>query len=470
MTNTNTMSTMNNTNNMNNIKYIYSKSGEKLYLEVAKDLPIIDYHCHLSPKEIYEDLPFDNIGQMWLDGDHYKWRLMRANNIDEKYITGKASHKEKFLEYAKAIENSPGNPLYHWSHMELKQFFHIDLELNQENADLIWEKANDYIKREKLSPRKLIEQAKVTYIGTTDDIIDDLKYHRLLKEDKSFKTLVMPTFRTDNVMLIRNKGYKEYIEKLSKVSEIEISDLDSLSQALVNRMDFFAESGATMSDVGIQYFPDADFTYDIANKVFKDTLAGKDVEDKNYFKFLGYLYVFLSKEYKKRDITQQIHTGVLRNANTRMFEEIGPDAGFDVSANGLDARALANLLDKMDQDDNLAPSILYILNPSSYYQALTVAGAFRKVLFGAAWWHMDHLDGIEENLRKVASLTSLGMTLGMLTDSRSFLSYARHDYFRRILSSVLGKWVDQGEYSYEAAKKVVYNLSYGNVVKKVKIS
>ena len=447
---------------MNKTKYIYSKAGQLLYDEVARDLPIADYHCHLSPKEIYEDKPFDNIGVMWLEKDHYKWRLMRAFGIEEQYITGKAGWKDKFFAYCKAIEHSPGNPLYHWSAMELKQYFDTDTSISEENAQTIWDKANAVIKQKKLSPRKLIASSNVIYIATTDDIADDLQYHKLIKADKSFKTVVAPTFRTDNVLLINKPDYAEYIKRLEKVSGTNITDLKSLCEAVEKRLDYFAKQGCSLSDVGIQYEADADFDYATADRAFKHALKGKEVEMGDYKKFLGYMFVYLSGQYKKRDITQQIHTGVYRNTNTRLFESIGPDSGCDISSNSLDAVSFARLLDEMDKRNQLAKTVVYILNPASYYQALTACGSFRDVLFGAAWWHMDHYEGIAENIKNVASLSCLGAGLGMLTDSRSFLSYARHDYYRRILCSVIGNWVDFDEYPIECAKKLIYNLCVGN--------
>lgn len=447
-------------------QYIYSKTGQLLYDEVAKNLPIVDYHCHLSPKEIYEDKQFDNIGLMWLGGDHYKWRLMRAFGIDEEYITGKADWKDKFFSYCRTIENSPGNPLFHWSAMELKNYFDTDITISADNAQTIWDKANQVIKEKELSPRKLITSSNVIYIATTDDITDDLKYHKLIKQDKSFKTQVAPTFRTDNVLLITRPNYPLYIDMLKKVSGTDITDIKSLCIAISKRMDYFIANGCSLSDVGIQYTASPDFDYDTADKTFKLALLNKKIEKDDYEKFLGYMFIYLSSEYKKRGITQQIHTGVYRNTNSRLFDTVGPDCGCDISSNPLDGIAFSKILNEMDKQDKLAKTIVYILNPASYYQALTACGSFRDVIFGAAWWHMDHYEGIVENIKKVASLSCLGSSLGMLTDSRSFLSYARHDYYRRILCSVVGSWTDFGEYPIELAKKLIYNLCVGNAMER----
>lgn len=447
-------------------KYIYSQSGQILYDQIAKELPIIDYHCHLSPKQIYEDMPFDNIGNMWLGADHYKWRLMRAYGIDEEYVTGNASWKDKFFAYCKTIENCPNNPLYHWSHMELSMYFDTEINISYDNAQMIWDKANEVISKKQLSPRKLISQSKVIYIATTDDITDDLEYHKLLQQDSEFMTRVMPTFRTDNVLLINRPDYVNYIEKLSGLADIKINDIDALCNAITKRLDFFVANGCKISDVGIQYMPNPVFTKESAQNAFMQALKGKNADKSDYEQFLGYMFVFLSGEYKKRNITQQIHTGVYRNANTRLYNSIGADCGCDMSNNPLDAVLFANLLDQMDKNNNLAKTIVYILNPSSYYQALTACGCFRDVIFGAAWWHMDHYEGIAANLKTVSSLSCLGSSMGMLTDSRSFLSYARHDYYRRILCSVVGSWVDADEYPIELAKNLIYNLCVGNASKR----
>lgn len=447
-------------------KYINSLAGQELYENQAKNLPIVDYHCHLSPKEIYEDKPFDNIGMMWLGADHYKWRLMRSYGIDEEYITGEANWKDKFFAYCQTIEFSPGNPLYHWSTMELSMYFDTDMPITYNNAQAIWDRANQVIKEKQLSPRSLISQSNVIYIATTDDITDDLQYHKLLKEDSSFSTKVMPTFRTDNLLLINNPEYTQYIKKLETASGIRIYDLQSMCQAVIKRLDYFVKHGCVLSDIGIQYSADSDFTSYCVEKTIKDILAGKTVNDTEYSKFLGYMFVFLSSEYKKRGITQQIHTGVYRNANTSLYNSIGPDCGCDISSNPLDAIAFVRLLDEMDKTDDLAKTIVYILNPASYYQAVTACGCFKDVIFGAAWWHMDHYEGILQNIKTTASLSCLGSCLGMLTDSRSFLSYARHDYYRRILCQVVGTWVDAQEYPIESAETLIYNLCIGNALKR----
>lgn len=444
------------------IRYIHSKAGEQLYMEVACSAEIVDYHCHLDPKAIYEDKEFSDIGVMWLEKDHYKWRLMRFAGIDEEYITGNRSWYEKFEAYCRTLENSPGNPLNHWSSLELSMFFDIDIPISGNNAKVIWDMANNVIREKHLSPRKLIMQSRVIYIATTDDISDDLKYHKLISEDKTFPVMVRPTFRTDSMMLLNRNGYADYIKKLSDMTKTEIKDISSLCEALIKRLDYFTSMGCSISDVGIQYSPDPVYTNEEADKAFKKALEGIYVDSPLFLKFLGYMFVFLSGEYKKRDMTQQIHTGVIRNVNTGLFNKIGCDAGCDMSGDPMDGAAFAKLLDVMDKEGKLARSIVYILNPASLYQVMTACSSFRDVLFGAAWWHLDHYDGIEENIRTVASLSSLGSYMGMLTDSRSFLSYARHDYFRKILCSVIGCWVDDGEYPIEMAKKVIYNICVGN--------
>ncbi|MEE1330089.1 MAG: glucuronate isomerase [Acutalibacteraceae bacterium] len=447
---------------MKNTYLLKSEQAEKIYEKICS-LPIVDYHCHLSPKEIYEDKPFDNIGEMWLAGDHYKWRLMRTAGIDEKYITGNASWKEKFLKYAKALEFAAGNPLYHWSHMELSMFFGIDTPLKSDNAAEIYDEANAYIAKNKLSPRKLIEQSDVEVICTTDDITDDLSYHKLISEDKSFKTKVLPSFRTDNLLLIKRDGYGDYIKKLSEVSGIAISTLADLKTAVKNRLDFFCECGCKFTDVGIPYFPNSIADDDKANQVFADALHGKEIDDGAYRGFIGNMYLFLAEEYYKRNLVMQMHLAVYRNANSALFRSAGADCGADCVGDEISGTELIKLLDAINENSGMPKTILYTLNPGNAAQIASVAGAFPNVRCGAALWFCDHKRGIKEEIEIIAENSSLGSFLGMLTDSRSFLSYARHDYFRRILSDILGDWVKGGEYDEESAEKLAAKISYYNV-------
>ncbi len=443
--------------------FIGNEIGQAIY-EKIKKLPIIDYHCHLQPKEIYEDKPFDNIGEIWLGGDHYKWRLMRGVGIDEKYITGDSGWKEKFINYAAALELALGNPLYHWSHMELKQFFSINEPLTSANAEEIWDKANAFIKETKMSPRKLIADSDVEYIATTDDIIDTLEYHKLIAEDESFNTKVAPSFRTDNLFLYAADGYNEYINKLSACSGVEVNDLDSLKKALENRVDFFVSMDCKMTDVGIERFPEYIGSDEEADKAFKKALSGESLTETEYDAFISNVYIFLAGLYKKHDLVMQLHLAVKRNASTDLFNKLGRDVGGDCVGNPIKNSAITALLDKMEQENKLPTTIVYTLNPTIYYEIATGIRSFRNVSLGAAWWFCDNLSGIKKQLEVYSETSAIGTFYGMLTDSRSFLSYARHDYFRRILASFLGNAVENGEYApFECAVKIAENVAHNNI-------
>ncbi len=444
--------------------FLNNEMAMKIYNKV-KDLPIIDYHCHLSPKEIFEDKQFGNIGEMWLSGDHYKWRLMRTAGIDEEFITGDTTCEEKFLSYANAIEFAAGNPLYHWSHMELSMFFGIEDNLTEKSAMAIYEKANKYIADNNLSPRKLIEQSKVEAICTTDDIIDSLEYHQKLKEDKTFNVNVLPSFRTDNLLLAKRHGYCEYIEKLSAVSGVEIKNLKTLKKAVENRLVFFVKNGCRFSDIGMPYFPNCIAEDTQADKTFKKILSDKEITDEEYLGFVGNMYLFLGKLYKEHNLVMQLHLAVYRNANTSLFDKLGADCGVDCVGETVIGDDLIKMLDAINQNSGLPETVIYTLNPANAEQIASIAGAFPRVRCGAAWWFRDHKRGIKEEIEIISENSSLGSFLGMLTDSRSFLSYARHDYFRRILSSVLGEWVESGEYNEKTAFKLAEKISYTNIKK-----
>lgn len=446
------------------MKNNYLLSGEKsreIY-EKVKDLPIVDYHCHLSPKEIYEDLPFDNISDMWLSGDHYKWRLMRTAGIDEKYITGDASPREKFKMYAKAIEFAAGNPLYHWSHMELSMFFGIDDALKESSADSIYDRANEYIKANRLSPRKLIKQSKVEVICTTDDIIDDLGYHKQIADDTSFDTKVIPSFRTDNLLLVRRDGYKDYINKLSAVSGVEVVGIDTLKKAVCGRLEFFVSRGCRFTDVGIPFFPTHVSSDEDADKTFKAVLRGESISDDEYFGFLGNMYIYFASLYKKHNLIMQWHLCVTRNSNSVLFGKLGADCGVDCVGDNISGTALIAMLDAINKNSGLPKTVIYTLNSSSAEQIASIAGAFPNVHCGAAWWFCDHKRGIRQQLEVIAENSALGSFYGMLTDSRSFLSYARHDYFRRILCDMLGSFVEGGEYDGQSADELAAKICYKN--------
>jgi glucuronate isomerase len=436
--------------------------SEKLY-ETSKRLPIIDYHCHLSPKEIFEDKPFDNIGEIWLGADHYKWRLMRTAGIDEEYITGDKTYKEKFIKYCSALEFAAGNPLYYWSHMELSMFFGIDDNITSQNAEDIWNKANKYIANTEMSPRKLIERSNVEVVCTTDDIIDDLSWHKKIAEDITFSTRVLPSFRTDNLLLIRRDGYTDYLKKLSDVSKVEIKDFESLKTAVSNRLDYFCLNGCRCTDLGIPLFPNRIADDAECDNTLKVILSGQNVTDEEYNGFVGNMYIFLNGLYKEKNLISQWHLAVVRNSNSVLAEKLGVDCGVDCVGNVIDGNSLIMLLDAINKNSGSPKTVIYSLNEANIAQIASIAGAFPNVKCGAAWWFCDHKRGIEDEIKAIAENGCLGEFYGMLTDSRSFLSYARHDYFRRILCNIIGDWVEKNEFAKESAEMLVLKICYENI-------
>lgn len=447
---------------MNDNYLLTNRTAKELYQSV-KELPIVDYHCHLSPREIYENKPFTNIGEIWLAGDHYKWRLMRTAGVAEEYITGDKPLYEKFLKYCSALEFAAGNPLYHWSHMELSQFFGIDLSINSRNAKEIWEKANAFIRKTEMSPRKLIEQSAVEVICTTDDITDDLSWHKKIAEDKSFQTRVIPSFRTDNLLLARRAGYADYIARLGEISGVTINSLETLKKAVSDRLDFFCLMGCRCADIGMPYFPNRIADEREADRVFKAIIGGGGITDAEYMGFIGNMYLFLSALYQERDMISQWHLAVVRNSNSILAECLGADCGVDCVGNAVDGDDLIRMLDAINRNSGLPKTVIYSLNESNIAQIASIAGAFPHVKCGAAWWFCDHKRGIEDEIRVIAENGSLGSFYGMLTDSRSFLSYARHDYFRRILCNILGEWVERGEYDADSAVRLARKICYENI-------
>ena len=440
------------------VNLLKSKFAEDLYKQV-KDLPIIDYHCHLSPKEIYEDKVFDNIGEMWLAGDHYKWRLMRSNGVEERFITGGSTWEEKFTKFIETVSTAYGNPIQDWVALELEMFFGITLPLKPENAQKIWEIANKKIKEESLSPRKLIKMANVEYIATTDDPIDSLEYHEKIREDASFDVKVVPSFRVDNILLAQDKNYPVYMAQLSHAANVKIGDIDSLQKAIIARMNFFVSQGCKFSDVGIQGFPSTIAEYSDANRTFKKLLRGEKVTAEEYDGFLGYMYIFLGRAYSDRKMVMQLHLAVTRNSNSEMFEILGKDAGFDCVGEVIPIANIRNIIDKMNSQSSLPETIIYTLNPSMYYTLITMIGAFRRVHLGISWWFCDHKRGMYETLEKLSELLHINSLVGMLTDSRSFLSYVRHDYYRQIVCDFLGGIIKEVD---DSAISVAKNLCYDN--------
>lgn len=423
------------------------EASKEIYKEI-KDLPIIDYHCHLDQNAIKNDKKFTDIGELWLAGDHYKWRAMRMAGIDEKYITGSASYHEKFLKYASIMPSLCGNPLYYWTHFELKQVFGINESLNSETAEKIYATANEKIKS--LSVQKLLKLFNVHFVATTNDPTEDLKDHCKVNE-----TNVTPTFRPDKLYSFDSN----YLKELGKVVGYSLDTLDDLEKAISERLDFFVSKGCKITDHGFKDFPRKYASCTEAKELYlkRDSLSEEERDS-----LFGYLLVFLMKEYKKRNLIMQIHFSVTRNINTPMFKKVGVDAGFDVIAEGVNISDLIKFLDKLS-DEERPTIILYSLNPEMLREVSCISGAFRNVLVGAAWWFNDTLLGIRRNLEIISEYSLLGTNLGMLTDSRSFSSYSRFDFFRRILATFLGEKVDASEYPLDDAKKLAYQISYGNI-------
>ena len=442
-----------------------------LYHNYAKDMPIIDYHCHVNPKEIYENKKFNNITEAWLYGDHYKWRAMRSNGIDEKYITGDGSDYEKFLAWAKTIPMAIGNPLYHWTHLELQRFFGIYDVLDEDTAPLIWEKANKLLSGEGFKVRDLIQKSNVEFLCTTDDPIDTLEYHIKIKDDESFNVKVLPTFRPDKGMEINADGFISWVKNLEKISEIAINSYDEFLQAFESRIKFFHSVGCRISDHGfnntVVY---AEVSKEEATAIFKKALEGKAISIEEEKKYKTYTFRFVAKHYYSFGWTMQLHIAALRNNNTNMKEKLGADIGFDsIDDQGI-AYPLSKLLDSLEIEKSLPKTILYTLNPKDKYVLGTMIGNFQgdnipgKIQFGAAWWFNDNRDGMVEQMKTLANLGLLGRFVGMLTDSRSFLSYTRHEYFRRIACNLIGEWVENGEVPENAKllKNIVQGICYNN--------
>lgn len=425
---------------------LYNETGKALY-EKVKDLPIIDYHCHLDQKKIAENSAFSDIGELWLAGDHYKWRAMRLNGVDEHYITGSASFHDKFLKYAEILPNLIGNPLYYWTHLELKQIFGIDIPLNRDSAEQIYAQANERLST--MSVRDLLNRFRVQFIATTDDPIDDLADHRQYGD-----IAVTPTFRPDRLFLFE----ESYIESLGRAAQIKIQTLDDLLSALAKRLDFFVQKSCRMADHGMDTFPAGYATYEQACTLFerRSDLSATEKES-----LRGYLLVWLSKQYAKRDITVQLHFAVTRNVNPEMAARCGADSGFDVMS---EMPCVHNVLGFLRQisDEERPNTILYTLNDANLASMACISGAFRKVRMGAAWWFNDTVEGIRRNLKTICEYSSLGNNLGMLTDSRSFSSYCRFDFFRRIICDHVGALVEKGEYDEAGAVQLVENICYYN--------
>ena len=446
-----------------------TETAKNLYHNYAEKLPIIDYHCHLSPQEIYEDVRYENITQVWLGADHYKWRQMRSNGVEEKYITGDASDREKFQKWAETLEKAIGNPLYHWSHLELKKYFGYEGHLCGDTAQEVWDLTSEKLKQDNMSARGLILQSNVDTICTTDDPIDSLEWHRKIKED-GFEVKVLPAWRPDKAMNIEKADFAQYIAKLAEVSGVEIKDFDSLIEALKNRMDFFAENGCTVSDHGLEYVMYENYEPAEVNEIVKTRLSDGTLTKTEERKYKTAFMVALGREYAKKNWVMQLHYGVQRDLNKKVFNALGPDAGIDAINTYSSSIEMGQYLNALAIDDSLPKTIIYSLNPADNAAIGTVIGCFQdssavgKIQHGAAWWFNDHKTGMMEQMTSLANLGLLGNFVGMLTDSRSFLSYTRHEYFRRIMCELIGGWVENGEYpdDEKALKQIVEGISYYN--------
>ncbi len=446
-----------------------NKTAEKLYNDYAKNMPIFDYHCHLPEKQILENKQFNDVFEIWLAGDHYKWRLMRNFGIDEEFITGSKSNKEKFIAYCKTLSTAFGNPLYHWSQVELKEFFNCELEINEENAETIWNWCNDFIALNKITPQSLIEQSNVKILFTTNEIFDDLETFNLIKQ-KDYKFKVIPAFRADKIMNCDAKAYKSFIEKLESLTN-KIENIDDLETAIELRLKEFIKVGTTASDIALEKALPITEKSD-ANEVFKKALSGKAVSESETEIFKGYLTYFLMKLYAKYDIRTEVHLGAMRNNNSKMLEKLGLDTGYDSISDTNSMGALSRLLDRLNNENSLPKTILFNLNPKMNSEMVTLMGCFQdsscrgKIQYGPAWWFLDNKVGMEKHLKDLTATGHLGAFVGMLTDSRSLLSYPRHHYFRRILCSYLGEMMENGEMTtnVEFVGKVVEDISYNNSI------
>jgi len=441
-----------------------------LYHDVAKDMPIIDYHCHLNPQEIYENKRYQNLTEIWLKGDHYKWRVMRANGIEERLITGDADDYEKFLAYAKTVPITIGNPLYHWSHLELRRYFGIEELLNEENAATIWQKANTLLQQADFGARDLIQKSNVKVVVTTDDPVDSLAYHRKIKELPDFDVAVLPSFRPDKALEINRDTFLDWVCKLAEASGQTIDNYDQFLSALESRVHFFHSVGGRISDHALDDVPFRETTKEEATAIFEKALRHKSVSLEEEKKYKTYTLLFLGRLYHELGWAMQFHINAARNNNKRMFQRIGPDTGYDSINDSLIAQPLCGLLNALEAHNSLPKTILYSLNPKDNHMLATLIGSFQgggiagKMQFGSAWWFNDTKEGMIQQIKVLADCGLLSRFVGMLTDSRSFLSYTRHEYFRRILCNVIGEWVEQGEFpdDRELLRTILQNICYVN--------
>ena len=445
--------------------------ARRLYHEYAKDMPIVDYHCHINPQEIWEDKRFENITQLWLGGDHYKWRLMRANGIDEYYITGDADDREKFQKFAETLPRAIGNPMFHWCHLELKNYFGYEGFLTGETAQQVWDLCCDRLANDPaMSARGLIRGSNVAMIGTTDDPCSDLIWHEKLAADESFPVQVLPSFRPDPALNIHKAGFAQYISKLSETTGRKLETVTDVCDALSERIAFFDAHGCRAADHGLDYLVCRPVDTGTATAALQKALDGQPLTAEEIEGYQTVLLLHCAREYAKRGWVMQLHFSCMRNPNSRMMAALGPDTGFDCIAVTDNCAAAHRLMDTLYQEGMLPKTVLYSLNPADNAWIDSLTGAFQgteaagKVQHGSAWWFNDHKAGMTEQMVSLANMGILGNFIGMLTDSRSLLSYARHEYFRRILCSLLGSWMENGEYPADFALVggLVQDICYNN--------
>ncbi len=449
---------------------LQTKTAIKLYHDHAARMPIYDYHCHLPPQEIAEDKQYDNLGEIWLGGDHYKWRAMRTNGVDEKYCTGDASWRDKFQKWAETVPQTLRNPLYHWTHLELKGYFDIDTLLSPETAGEIYDECTEKLRTPEYSARNLMRKMKVKLVCTTDDPIDDLKWHKQIAAD-GFEIKVLPTFRPDKAANLSDpEAYKHYIHALENASGSTISTFAELVAAVDKRHAYFHSVGCRLSDHGVAYVPDAEASPSELDAIFSKVMTGDMASAEEQDAFLAAFLYEAGKMNHSRGWAQQFHVGVFRNNNSRLFDALGPDTGFDSIADYRQGPGFVRLLDRLDSSNQLAKSILYNINPSDNELFATMIGNYQdgsvpgKIQYGSGWWFLDQKDGMEKQMNALSNLGLLSRFVGMLTDSRSFLSYPRHEYFRRILCNLIGNDVENGEIpaDMELLGEMVENICYNN--------
>ena len=454
---------------INNDFLLTTKTAKVLYNDYAKDMPIFDYHCHLPEKQILENKPFNDLFEIWLAGDHYKWRLMRNYGISEQFITGKASNKDKFLAYCKVLGTAFGNPLYHWSQIELQEFFGCEKEINEQNAQAIWEECNAYILENKLTPQKLIESSNVKHLFTTNEVFDDLTTFEKIKE-KGYNFTVAPAFRADKIMNIEADGYINFVFKLSELT-FSINNISDLEKALENRLNEFIKVGSKASDIAVERICPVT-SQEKANEVFVKVLGGAKPSLQESEIFKGYITYFLMKMYAKYNIATEVHIGAMRNNNTKMLNALGLDTGFDSISDTNSITNLSRLMDKLNLEGCLPKTIIFNLNPKMNSEIMSLIGCFQsdeargKIQYGPAWWFLDNKVGMEQHLRDLTATGHIAVFVGMLTDSRSLLSYPRHHYFRRILCEYLGGMMENGEMTSDISfvGEVVKDICFNNSV------